>query len=70
MGLNYLRRSELLYADKKRTIPLLRTMGLQSRPIELQRSGSMGSIIYDLQNVNIEGVPFDEVVGTAEPGAV
>ncbi len=66
-GLNYLRRSELLYADKKRTIPLLRTMGLQSRPIELQRSGSMGSIIYDLQNVNIEGVPFDEVVGTAEP---
>lgn len=66
-GLNYLRRSELLYADKKRTIPLLRTMGLQSRPIELQRSGSMGSIIYDLQNVNIEGVPFDEVVDTAEP---
>ena len=61
---NYVQDSEVLYADKKRTIPLLQTMGLQSRPIELQRYGSMGSISYNRQNVNIQGVPFDQVVRT------
>lgn len=59
---NYIQKSEVLYADEKRTIPLLKTMGLQSRPIELQRYGSMGSISYKGQNVNIRGVPFDQVV--------
>ena len=64
--LNYLRRSELLYVDENRAIPLLQTMGLQIRPTELQRYGSMGNISYNHQNVNIEGVPFDEVVRTEE----
>lgn len=65
---NYVQNSEVLYADEKRTIPLLETMGLQSRPIELQRYGSMGSISYRRQNVNIQGVPFDQVVGTTGQG--
>lgn len=65
-SLNYLRRSELLYVDENRAIPLLQTMGLQIRPTELQRYGSLGNISYNRQNVNIEGIPFDEVVGTAD----
>ena len=64
--LNYLRRSELLYVDENRAIPLLQTMGLQIRPTELQRYGSMGNISYNHQNVNIEGVPFNEVVRTED----
>lgn len=63
---NYIQKSEVLYADEKRTIPLLKTMGLQSRPIELQRYGSMGSISYNGQNVNLQGIPFQNVVRTAE----
>lgn len=63
---NYIPKSEVLYADEKRTIPLLKTMGLQSRPIELQRYGSMGSISYNGQNVNLHGIPFQDVVRTSE----
>ena len=59
----YVQNSDILHADKNRTIPLLRTIGFQM-PIELQRSGSMGSISYRRQNVNIQGVPFDQVVDT------
>ena len=65
-SLNYLRRSELLYVDENRAIPLLQTMGLQIRPTELQRYGSLGNISYNRQNVNNEGVPFDEVVSVAD----
>lgn len=64
---NYLCRSEILYADEKRTIPLLRSAGLTIASQRLLRHGSMGSITYSGNDVNIEGVPFDEVVGTAEP---
>ena len=64
---NYLRRSEILFADEKRTIPLLRSAGLTIASQRLLRHGSMGSITYSGNDVNIEGVPFDEVVGTAEP---
>lgn len=55
--------SDILYADEKRTIPLLRSVGLQIRPTELQRSGSMGSISYSQHSVNIEGVPFSDIIG-------
>lgn len=65
-SLNYLRRSELLYVDENRAIPLLQTMGLQIRPTELQRYSSVENISYNRQNVNIEGVPFDEVVSVAD----
>ena len=61
----YVQNSDILHADKNRTIPLLRTIGFQT-PIELQRSGSMGSISYNRQNVNIQGVPFDQVADTTQ----
>ena len=53
--------SEILYADEKRTIPLLRTIGFQM-PITLQHHGSIGSITYSGPKVNISGEPFSSVV--------
>lgn len=61
---SFVTASEVLHADKKRTIPLLKSMGLQLRPIELLRSGSMGNISYFKRSVNISGVPFSDVVNT------
>ena len=66
--INFIQSSEVLFADKKRTIPLLRTMGLQLRPNELKQNGSIGSISYNKQNVNLKGVPFSEVVQTERQG--
>lgn len=66
--INFIQSSEVLFADKKRTIPLLRTMGLQLRPNELKQNGSIGSISYNKQNVNLKGVPFSEVVQTEQQG--
>ena len=63
---NYLRRSEILYVDAKRTIPLLRSAGLTIASRQLLQDGSMGSITYDGTEVNIEGVPFDEIVRTED----
>ena len=60
--INLVTTSDVLHADKKRTIPLLRTMGLQLRPIDLLRSGSVGNIAYKGDFVNISGVPFSTVV--------
>lgn len=57
----YVQSSEVLFADKKRTIPLLRTLGFYM-PSELQRSGSIGSISYKGQNVNLQGEKFSDVV--------
>lgn len=57
----FIERSEILYADKKRTIPLLRDVGFM-RPASLLRSGSIGSITYTGKSVNLQGVPFDQVV--------
>lgn len=61
----YLQNSEILHADEKRTVPLLRTIGFHM-PIELQRSGSMGSISYNKQNVNLTGEKFSDAVKTGE----
>lgn len=61
----FLTRSEVLYADKKRTAALLRRAGFQM-PTGLLRSGSMGSITYGSNTVNMQGVPFDQVVETTE----
>ena len=52
----------MLYADKKRTTSLLRTIGFQM-PIELLQSGYVGPITYNKQNVNIYGEKFSDVVG-------
>lgn len=59
---NFLTSSEVLYADKKRTIPLLRSSGLTIASRQLLRNGYIGSITYAGQNVNIKGLPFSFVV--------
>lgn len=56
----FFRNSEVLHADEKRTIPLLRSIGFQM-PIELQRNGSIGSISYKGRSVNISGEKFQNV---------
>ena len=61
----FLTRSEVLFADEKRTAALLRRVGFQM-PTGLLRSGSMGSIAYRNGTVNLEGVPFDQVVDTTQ----
>ena len=61
----FIRASSVLHADKKRTIPLLRSIGFKM-PIALLRDGSVGSIFYSGTNVNIHGVPFGEVVSENE----
>lgn len=58
----FIEKSEVLYADKKRTVPLLRLAGLTITSQQLLRNGSVGSITYKGQNVKIDGVPFSEVV--------
>ena len=73
--MNYLSGSYVLYADKNRTIPLLRNMEKQKNqigsssnrlartgPEELLRYGSMGSITYENGTVKLEGIPFNEVI--------
>ena len=57
----FVQNSFVLHADKKRTIPLLRTIGFQM-PITLQRYGSMGSITYKGPKVNLYGEKFSDVV--------
>ncbi len=54
--------SDVLYADKKRTVPLLRQFGLTIASRQLLRNGSMGSITYDGDRVKMSGVPFSSVV--------
>ena len=59
----FIENSDVLYAseNKKITTRLLRTIGFQM-PIELNRSGYIGSISYSGQNVNISGEKFSNVV--------
>lgn len=61
----FITNSEALYADEKRAAALLRRVGFQT-PTGLLRNGYMGSIPYGRDGVNIEGVPFDEVVSTED----
>ena len=58
--IDFVRNSLVVYADKKRTTKLLRTIGFKM-PIELQQSGYIGSISYVGQNVNIKGEEFSKV---------
>ena len=62
----FIQKSDVVYADKKRAIPLLRTTGLTISSQQLLRNGYIGSISYKGSSVNIEGVPFSSVVKTAE----
>ena len=65
---SFIQSSEVLYADEKRTIPLLHRTGLTIASQRLLRNGSMGSISYSRENVNLKGVPFSEVVQTEQQG--
>lgn len=58
---DFVKSSDVLYADKKRTAKLLSAIGFQM-PTSLLRSGYVGSITYKGQTVNLDGVPFSSVV--------
>lgn len=58
---DFIRSSEVLYADKKRAAPLLRLTGLTIASQQLLQNGSVGSISYAGQDVNIEGTPFSDM---------
>ena len=58
--------AEVLFADKKRAIPLLRSTGLTIASQPLLRNGYVGSITYRGGKVNIEGVPFSSVLREKE----
>ena len=60
--------SDVLYADKKRTVPLLGQFGLTITSRQLLRNGSMGSIAYDGDRVKMSGVPFSSVVDLGSSG--
>lgn len=68
-GRDFLLSSEVLFADKKRTASVLRPMGIYA-PMELLRSGYVGSITYRGRKVNIEGVPFSSVLHEKEADGV
>ena len=59
---NFVMSSEVMYADRKRTIPLLRQFGLAIASRRLLQNGPMGSISYDGDTVKMSGVPFSSVV--------
>lgn len=63
----FVENSNVLYADKKRTTSLLRTIGFQM-PIELNESGYVGSISYVGQKVKMQGVSFAELTSTPQNG--
>lgn len=65
---SFIQSSEVLYADQKRTIPLLRQTGLTIASQPLLRNGSIGSISYEGKNVNLKGVQFGEVVQAERQG--
>lgn len=56
----FVKDSFIVYADKKRTASLLRSIGFQM-PIELNKSGYIGSISYKGRSVNIFGEKFSAV---------
>ena len=58
----FVKQSDVLFADKKRTIPLLRRFGLTIASRGLLRDGSVGSISYSGKSVNISGEKFSDLV--------
>lgn len=63
---SFVSQSDVLFADKKRTVPLLRRFGLTVTSRELLRDGSIGSISYRGNSVNISGEKFSSVVQIAD----
>lgn len=56
----FVRNSYVLYAEKNKATSLLRTIGFHM-PIELNKSGFIGSISYIGQKVNISGEKFSDI---------
>ena len=65
VGAAFLNSSEVLFLDKKRATPVLRRMGIYT-PISILRNGYIGSIAYKGNKVNIQSVPFAEVVDSSQ----
>nr|DAH79820.1 MAG TPA: hypothetical protein [Caudoviricetes sp.] len=63
---SFVSQSDVLFADKKRTVPLLRRFGLTVTSRELLRDGSIGSISYRGNSVNISGEKFSSIVEAAD----
>lgn len=63
---SFVSQSDVLFADKKRTVPLLRRFGLTVTSRELLRDGSIGSISYRGNSVNISGEKFSSIVEMAD----
>lgn len=61
----FVRSSDVLFADKKRTTRLLSDIGFQT-PVSCDLSGYIGTITYERDNVKLNGVPFDSVVKEKE----
>ena len=57
---DFIKNSLVVYADKKRTTKLLRTIGFKT-PIALQQSGYIGNISYHGPVVKINGDTFSNV---------
>ena len=58
--MQFVKDSYIVFADKKRTALLLRSIGFKM-PIKLNKSGYIGSISYKGRNVNIFGEKFSEI---------
>lgn len=58
---SFIENGDVLFADKKRATPFLRSTGLTIASQPLLRNGYVGSITYRGGKVNIEGLPFSSV---------
>lgn len=63
--LDFIKSSDVLFLDKKRATTILRRMGTGS-PMNLLRSGYIGSIAYEDGFVKADGVPFSSIANERE----
>nr|DAH17108.1 MAG TPA: hypothetical protein [Caudoviricetes sp.] len=63
--LDFIKSSDVLFLDKKRATAILRRMGTGS-PMNLLRSGYIGSIAYEDGFVKADGVPFSSIANERE----
>lgn len=61
MPTEFVKSSEVLYAEKNKTTNLLSAIGFFA-PITCNQSGFIGSITYEQNRVNLQGKPFGDVI--------